>query len=72
MTEQAKSNVISIDGEEYDQESMSNEQQYAITQIRDLQMKSNKAKFQLDQIEVALNFFTNNLIESVKGEDKEK
>jgi len=72
MTEQAKSNVISIDGEEYDQESMSNEQQYAITQIRDLQMKSNKAKFQLDQIEVALKFFTNNLIESVKGEDKEK
>ena len=72
MTEQAKSNVISIDGEEYDQESMSNEQQYAITQIRDLQAKSNQAKFQLDQIEVALKYFTNNLIESVKKEPEKK
>ena len=43
MTEQTKSNVINIDGEEYDQESMSNEQQYLIAQIRDLQNKTNQA-----------------------------
>lgn len=71
MAEAKKNNVINIDGKEYDQESMSNEQQYAITQIKDLQAKSNQAKFQLDQIEVALRYFTNTLIESVKEKDKE-
>ena len=69
MTEQ--SNVITIDGKEYNQEDLSQDQTYFINQIKDLQAKAANLKFQLDQITVAQNAFTNSLIQSVKGEEEE-
>ena len=70
MSEQ--SNVITIDGKEYNAEDMSQDQTYWINQIKDLQSKSANLRFQLDQITVAQNAFTNSLIQSVKTEDKEE
>jgi len=70
MTEQ-KTNVITIDGKEYNQEDLTKDQNYFINQIKDLQSKAANLKFQLDQITVAQNAFTNSLIESLKSEDKE-
>jgi hypothetical protein len=70
MTEE-KTNVITIDGKEYNQEDLSQDQNYFINQIKDLQSKAANLKFQLDQITVAQNAFTNSLIESLKSEDKE-
>ncbi len=67
MTE--KNNVISINGKEYNQEDLSKDQNYFINQIKDLQAKSSNLKFQLDQLTVAQNAFTNSLIESVKKEE---
>jgi len=67
MTE--KNNVISINGKEYNQEDLSKDQNYFINQIKDLQNKSANLKFQLDQLTVAQNAFTNSLIESVKKEE---
>ena len=67
MTEQ--SNVITIDGKEYNADDMSQDQTYWINQIKDLQAKSANLRFQLDQITVAQNAFTNSLIQSVKNED---
>jgi len=67
MTEQ--SNVITIDGKEYNADDMSQDQTYWINQIKDLQTKSANLRFQLDQITVAQNAFTNSLIQSVKNED---
>ena len=67
MTE--KNNVISINGKEYNQEDLSKDQNYFINQIKDLQIKSANLKFQLDQLTVAQNAFTNSLIESVKKEE---
>ena len=49
MTEQ-KTNVITIDGKEYKEEDLSQDQSYFINQIRDLQVKAASLKFQLDQI----------------------
>jgi hypothetical protein len=69
MSEQ--NNVITIDGKEYNQEDLSQDQTYFINQIKDLQAKASNLKFQLDQITVAQNAFTNSLIESLKSEDKE-
>jgi len=69
MTEQ--SNVITIDGKEYNQEDLSQDQNYFINQIKDLQSKAANLKFQLDQITVAQNAFTNSLIQSVKGSEEE-
>jgi hypothetical protein len=70
MTEQ--SNVITIDGKEYKTEDLSQDQNYFINQIKDLQGKAANLKFQLDQITVAQNAFTNSLIQSVKGEEEPK
>ena len=69
MTEQ--SNVITIDGKEYNQEDLSQDQNYFINQIKDLQAKGASLRFQLDQVTVAQNAFTNSLIQSVKGEEEE-
>jgi len=69
MTEQ--SNVITIDGKEYNQEDLSQDQNYFINQIKDLQAKAASLRFQLEQVTVAQNAFTNSLIQSVKGEEEE-
>ena len=69
MTEQ--SNVITIDGKEYKQEDLSQDQNYFINQIKDLQAKAASLRFQLDQVTVAQNAFTNPLIQSVKGSEEE-
>jgi len=71
MTEQ-KTNVITIDGKEYNQEDLSQDQNYFINQIKDLQAKGASLRFQLDQVTVAQNAFTNSLIQSVKGEEETK
>jgi hypothetical protein len=70
MTE--KTNVITIDGKEYKTEDLSQDQNYFINQIKDLQTKAASLKFQLDQVTVAQNAFTNSLIQSVKGEEEPK
>ena len=70
MSEQV-ANVITIDGKEYNQDDLTQDQSYFINQIRDLQAKAGSLKFQLDQVTVAQNAFTNSLIESLKSEDKE-
>ena len=67
-----KTNVITIDGKEYNQEDLSQDQNYFINQIKDLQTKAASLKFQLDQVTVAQNAFTNSLIQSVKGEEETK
>jgi hypothetical protein len=67
MTEQT--NVITIDGKEYKTEDLSQDQNYFINQIKDLQAKGASLRFQLDQVTVAQNAFTNSLIQSVKGEE---
>jgi hypothetical protein len=64
-------NVITIDGKEYKTDDLSQDQNYFINQIKDLQAKAANLKFQLDQITVAQNAFTNSLINSVKGEEEE-
>ena len=64
-------NVITIDGKEYNQEDLTQDQSYFINQIRDLQAKAGSLKFQLDQVTVAQNAFTNSLIQSVKGSEEE-
>ena len=67
-----QSNVITIEGKEYKTEDLSQDQNYFINQIKDLQAKAANLKFQLDQITVAQNAFTNSLIQSVKGEEEPK
>jgi len=66
------SNVISINGTDYKENDLSEQQQYFINQIKDLQAKANSLKFQLDQVQVALNTFTNELLGSFETKEPEE
>jgi hypothetical protein len=68
MTE--KTNVISINGKEYEESTMDAQQMYLINQIRDLQARAGSLRFQLDQVQVAQDAFTTALIQSVEGEEE--
>lgn len=70
MTEE--NNVITIDGNEYNPADLNLQQHYFISQINDLQFKRNKLQFDMDQVNVALESFTNNLIESVTEQPKKE
>ncbi len=62
-------NVINIDGKEYDQETFDDTQKYIVAQIRNLQAKQLQCKMELDQVQVSLTVYTNQLIASVKQEE---
>ena len=62
-------NVINIDGKEYPTETFDDTQKYIVTQIRNLQAKQLQSKMELDQVQVALQVYTNQLIASVKKEE---
>jgi len=66
-----ESNIINIDGEEYNcLEDFDDKQRYIVDQCRDLQAKRQQAQFQVDQLTGALDFFTKSLIESVSSDGK--
>ena len=65
-------NVVSINGEEYSRDDMSDQQNDIVEQCRDLQAKRQQAQFQVDQLTGALDFFTKALIESVSDDSKEE
>jgi len=68
MAEQ--SNVITIDGKEFDfEKDLNKDQQYYINQIRSCQTKSANIKFELDQVSASQEYFTNRLIASIKSEE---
>ena len=69
MTEQ-KTNVITIDGKEFDfEKDLNKDQQYYINQIRSCQTKSANIKFELDQVSASQEYFTNKLIASIKTDE---
>jgi hypothetical protein len=57
---------ITIDSKEYKLEDFDDKQKYLVAQIRDLTDKSNKIKFQLDQIEIAKVAFIKTLTLSIE------
>jgi len=60
-----ESKVINIDGKEYKESDLNQEQTYCIRQIRNLQNKTESIKFELDQAQMALQFATSKLISSL-------
>ena len=61
--------TISIDDKNYVVEDMTAEQQYCITQLRDLNTKQGNLQFQLDQLMAAKSAFNSTLTNSVKVEE---
>jgi|TARA_R100000306_G_C4347093_1_gene128175 hypothetical protein len=68
---ETENNVVTINGQEYVEDTLNEGQKYFINQIRDLQLKSNSLRFQLDQVVVAQDKFTEELIKTVEVEEEE-
>ena len=70
MTQESK--VINIDGKDYKESDLNQEQTYCIRQIRSLQNKCESLRFELDSSQMALQFATSKLISSLTtSEDDE-
>jgi len=69
---ETENNVVTINGQEYIEDNLNEGQKYFINQIRDLQLKSNNLRFQLDQVVVAQDKFTEELIKTVEIEEEEE
>ena len=63
---ETENNVVTINGQEYIEDNLNEGQRYLINQIRDLQLKANSLRFQLDQVVVAQDKFTEELIKTVE------
>ena len=69
---ETENNVVTINGQEYIEDTLNEGQKYFINQIRDLQLKSNSLRFQLDQVVVAQDKFTEELIKTVEIKEEEE
>ena len=67
-----QANVISINGKDYTEDQFTDQQRYAVNQIRNLQGKEAQLKFDMDQISAAREAFTNMLITSVETPPSEE
>ena len=71
MTQQQQSKVINIDGKEYKESDLNQEQTYCIRQIRSLQNKCESLRFELDSSQMALQFATSKLISSLTTKEND-
>ena len=69
---ETENNVVTINGQEYIEDNLNDNQKYFINQIRDLQLKAANLRFQLDQVVVAQDKFTEELIKTVEVVEEEK
>ena len=67
---ETENNVVTINGQEYSEDTLDERQKYFINQIRDLQLKANNLRFQLDQVVVAQDRFTEELVKTVEEESE--
>jgi hypothetical protein len=65
------SEVININGTKYTEEDFNEEQSYFIRQIRSCKAQVANKKFELDQIQVAEQAFTNAFLVSMKAAEEE-
>ncbi len=67
MTQEAK--VINIDGKDYKEDELSDNQKYLINQINDCQAQANQLRFKHEQVLKAQNAFTQELIETLEKKE---
>lgn len=67
-----KDDIITINGIEYNYVELEDAQQYMVNQLRSLNDKILRARFDLEQIKIAHEAFSSQLIQSVKEPEPEK
>lgn len=70
-TEVTQPEILRFNGEEYPIDGLSDKARYLAGQIQDLQSQSNAQKARLDQIEVAIQGFSNLLTEELAPKEEE-
>ena len=65
-------NVITINGKEYEADSLDDQQKYFIRQIQSCQAKADHLAFEHSQVTTAQNAYTNALIELLEAETEEE
>ena len=66
------SEVININGTKYTEEDFNDEQKYLLRQIRSCKAKAAQLTFDLDQVKVAEQAFTQGFLVSVEASKKKK
>ena len=66
------SEVININGTKYTEEDFNDEQKYLLRQVRSCKAKSAQLTFDLDQVKVAEQAFTQGFLVSVEASKKEE
>jgi len=64
--------TLNVDGVEYPLSEFSDQERYMLNQVQDLTSRAGNLKFQLDQIDVARDFFTQTLISSLQKTEAEE
>lgn len=62
----AEENIISINGTQYKQDDLNDQQRYFIAQIKDCQARTQQAQMAADRERAALDAFTNALVKSLE------
>ena len=70
MTEE-KDTIISINGTDYKQDDLTDQQRYMIAQIKDCQARTQQAQMAADRERAALDAFTNALVKSLEEQPEE-
>jgi hypothetical protein len=65
MTTENK-DIITINEQEYDVAEMTDQQKYAVNQVRSLNSKIANAQFEIDQLRAAYDMFSRVLVDSVQ------
>jgi len=65
-------NTITVDGVDYDIDSLSDKSKHCINQIKNLKEKIQKASMELEQLDVAYNSYSEILLSEIKSKDKEE
>jgi hypothetical protein len=71
LKEKKVEEVININGTKYTEEDFNSEQSYFIKQIRSCKAKAANLAFELDQVKVAEQAFTNAFMVSMKASEEE-
>ena len=70
--EEVKENVVTIDGEDFTEKSLSPTSKYFVSQIKDLQIQRDTLQFQMDQKLAALDMMRARLGQSMRPEEVEE
>tara|TARA_R110002020_G_scaffold155543_2_gene336641 strand:+ start:3312 stop:3536 length:225 start_codon:yes stop_codon:yes gene_type:complete len=65
-------NVLSVGGKGYKEADLNNKQKYFMNQLKDLSVKANKLRADLDQVQRAADSFQKELLDSFKEKADEE